>query len=253
MVSQQAQPQVISIHAPTPAARQLWSKALELAEIFGEGRWTLIGGLMVQLHGFERGSGSRLTEDIDLLGDSRRPPRMTERIAETLVERGGEMATPSTSDEDLGYKFTIDGETVEVLGPDGLKREPRTIGKHVTFQVPGGSQALRRTETVLVSLDDQPPVGVRRPSLLGAILIKARVVVKERPEKFGSDRQDLIRLLTFVDDPRALAEAGEISKSERGWLRDTEQLLEFDDPALAEVFSSAEVTGAEQSFRLLIG
>ncbi len=42
---------------------------------------------------------------------------MTERMAEVLVERGGEMAMPPLSDEDLGYKFEVDGEVVEVWAP----------------------------------------------------------------------------------------------------------------------------------------
>ncbi len=53
----------------------------------------------------------------------------------------------------------------------------------------------------MVSLDGGEPVAVRRPNLLGAILIKARVLVKKRDGKYESDRQDLIRLLTYVDDP----------------------------------------------------
>ena len=43
---------------------------------------------MVQIHAFERGSGSRPTTDVDVLGDSRRRPPMTARIAEILVEQG---------------------------------------------------------------------------------------------------------------------------------------------------------------------
>jgi hypothetical protein len=53
---------VIGISPATPAAKTLWTKTLELAKSFGaEERWSLIGGLMVQLHAFERGAGSRPT------------------------------------------------------------------------------------------------------------------------------------------------------------------------------------------------
>ncbi|MBW8060138.1 MAG: hypothetical protein FVQ78_07355 [Solirubrobacterales bacterium] len=243
---------IININPPTQEARRLWAKALELAEAFGaQERWSLVGGLMVQLHAFEHGSGSRPTVDIDVLGDSRRRPPMTERIAEVLVERGGEMAMPPVSDEDLGYKFEIDGEVIEVLGSEGVRRDPKTLGKHTTFQVPGGTQALARTEVVRVSLDGGPAVDLRRPSLLGAILIKARVVAKQR-DKFESDRQDLIRLLGFVENPRALAEAEELRTSEKRWLRNIDPLLGFDDTALADLFPGGEVPLAEQAYRLLI-
>jgi hypothetical protein len=45
----------IAIDPPTPEATRLWRKALELAAAFGaEESWSLIGGLMVQLHAYQR-------------------------------------------------------------------------------------------------------------------------------------------------------------------------------------------------------
>jgi hypothetical protein len=240
----------ISVDPPTPEAARLWEKALELATLFGtEEGWSLVGGLMVQLHAYERRRGSRLTADIDLLGDSRQRPAMTKRMAEALVERGGTMATPPIGDEKLGYRFEVDGEVVEILGSDGVRRDPKTVGNYTTFQVPGGSQALARTEIVEVSLAGASPVSLRRPSLLGAILIKARVVARRR-DKFESDRQDLILLLGFVADPRAMA--AELRRSERRWLLAVESLLAFADPALADLFSAEEMAAAEAAYRLLV-
>lgn len=146
------------------ATRRLWALVLSLAEKFGADReWTLVGGLMVQLHGFERDDDPRLTADIDVLGAARRPPRMTETMAALLVELGAEIADPPRSDPKLGYRFEFDGEIVELLGPDGLRSDPKTTGGLRTFQASGGTQALRRTEVVLVSLDGSDPVAVRRP------------------------------------------------------------------------------------------
>jgi hypothetical protein len=242
---------VVHIDPPSEEAKRLWARALELAAEFGaDERWALVGGLMVQLHAFERGSGSRLTADADFLGDSRRRPAMTMRMAEVLTKRGAEMAMPPVSAENLGYRFEVDGSIVEILGSEGVRSDPKTVGKYVTFQVPGGTQALARAEVVHVSLDGADPVPVRRPSLLGAILIKARVVAKQREEKFGSDRQDLVRLLGFVDDPRAMGE--ELRKSEKNWLCEVEALLDFADLALADLFSVADLTSAESAYRLLV-
>jgi hypothetical protein len=179
-----------------------------------------------------------------------RPP-MTGRIAKALVERGGEMAMPPIGDENLGYKFDVDGETIEILGSEGVRSDPKTLGKHTTIQVPGGTQALSRTEIVPVSLDGDSPVELRRPSLLGAILIKARAVATRR-DKFESDRQDLIRLLSFVDDPRAMAKYEGLRETEKKWLRDIEPLLAFDDATLADIFPGGEVPLAEKAYRLLI-
>lgn len=245
---------VVRIEPVTPEANHLWSIALNLASDLGpDPEWSLIGGLMVQLHGFEREDDLRPTTDIDILGAARKPPPMTEQIASILVEKGAEVAMPPRSTPEVGYRFQLDGEVVEILGPDGLRADPKTVGGLRTFQVSGGSQALSRTEVVLVRLADSPPVAVRRPSLLGAILIKARVVAKRRKEKFHSDRQDLIRLLSYVEDPRALARDEQLKSSERKWLRNVDAALNFGDSALAAVFPVDTLERAQQAFRLLSG
>jgi len=162
------------------------------------------------------------------------------------------MKTPSRSGGDLGYRFEVDGAIVEVLGPDGVKTDPKTIGKHTTIEVPGGTQALKRSEIVMVSVEGGPAVAMRRPSLLGAILIKARVVARARKDKFESDRQDLILLLGLVEDPRMLATEGGLKRSERQWLRAIEAKIDFRDPALSDLFSPETLTRAEQAYRLLV-
>jgi len=243
---------VVRIEPVTPEASRLWSLALDLAAAFGVDReWSLIGGLMVQLHGFEREDDLRPTTDIDILGAARKPPAMTEEIASILVEKGAKVATPPRSKPEVGYRFQLDGEMVEILGPDGLRADPKTVGGLRTFQVSGGSQALRRTEVVLVQLANSSPVAVRRPTLLGAILIKARAVAKRRRGKSRSDRQDLIRLLSYVEDPRALADDEQLRTSERKWLRNVDEALSFGDPALAAAFPFDTLVRAQQAFRLL--
>ncbi len=247
-------PSVVRIDPAAPEAKRLWSTALEIAANLGaDSEWALIGGLMVQLHGFERDDDLRPTTDIDILGAARKPPAMTERIASILVEKGAEVETPSRSKPEVGYRFQLDGELVEILGPDGLRTDPKTIGGLKTFQVSGGSQALSRSEVVLVQLADSPPVAMRRPSLLGAILIKARVVAKRRREKFKSDRQDLIKLLSYVEDPRGLAREEKLKATERRWLRNVNAALNFDDPALVALFPTGTLERARQAFLLLGG
>jgi hypothetical protein len=251
-VAEVGAPSIVRVDPVAPEAQRLWSMALQIAEALGtERQWSLIGGLMVQLHAHEHGDDLRPTADIDLLGAARKPPAMTEQIAALLAERGAEVAMPPRSDPQLGYRFELDGEIVEVLGPDGLKNDPKTLAGLTTFQVSGGTQALRRTEAILVSLGGAPPVAVRRPSLLGAILIKARALAKRRKEKFASDREDLIRLLSYVEDPRRLAGDEQLKSSEKRWLREVEELLAFGDAGLAALFPAAVLERAQQAFRLL--
>jgi hypothetical protein len=241
----------IIVQPPTDEARRLWRTVGELAGIFGaEEGWCLIGGLMVQLHAYEHGSESRPTSDIDVLGDARQRPSMTERLAQTLKDLGGEFPLPPSTDEKIGYEFRVRGETVEVLGPEGLKDDPRTLAPFETIMVKGGTQALKRTEGVPIAIDGAQPVLVRRPSLLGAILIKAPALAVVRG-KHAEHRQDLIRLLSFVQDPRALADSEQLTRNERRWLKAVEKDLAFDDAALLELFSETEVRQASQAFTLL--
>lgn len=59
----------IVIDPPTAGGRKIWRRVLSLADELGPDReWTLVGGLMVQLHAFEHGDEPRPTADIDLLG-----------------------------------------------------------------------------------------------------------------------------------------------------------------------------------------
>jgi hypothetical protein len=244
---------IIEISPPTEDSKRLWEQLIALAKDLGEDeRWALVGGLMVQLHALEHMSDTRLTRDIDLLGDARRRPSMTQRIAETLQGLGAAMRMPPATDEDLGYQFDLNGQLVEVLGTEGLRGDPKTIGKYSTIQIHGGTQALNRTEVVMVSIDGGAPVAVPRPSLLGAILIKARAVAKERKEKFDSDRQDLILLLSLVDDPRALAAAEGLKGTEKKWLRSVEAKLDFSEVALLDASDSEQLARARQAFALLI-
>jgi hypothetical protein len=241
----------IAIEPPTQEAERLWLTLAALAVEFGpEHEWCLIGGLMVQLHAYEHGMGSRPTTDIDVLGDARRRPSMTERLARTLKRLGGELRLPSSTDVKLGYQFEIDGETVEVLGPDGLRDYPRTLESFETVMVSGGTQALKRTEKVQISITGAELVVVRRPTLLGAILIKARALASAR-DKLAEHREDLIRLLTFVEDPRALAATGALKPAERKWLRAIESDLAFDDAARLGPFSETQFQRAGQAFALL--
>jgi hypothetical protein len=84
-----------------------------------------------------------------------------------------------------------------------------------------------------------------------AILIKARVVAKRREEKFASDREDLIRLLSYVEDPRGLASTEQLKSSEKRWLHDVEELLDFDDAIAAALFPAAVLERAQQAFHLM--
>jgi len=215
----------IEIHPGDESARKLWEAVSKLANHLPRQGWCLVGGLMVQLHAFEHAVSPRPTGDIDLLGDARARPSVTEQVGRAIDELGGELVEPPSTDPKLGQRFEIDGQAIDVLGPDGLRASPRTLGKQVTVQIPGGTQALHRSESVEVSIDGGPPFQLLRPSLLGAMLLKARALrVHSRPD---DQREDLVLLLSFVADPSALA--GELNHNELRWLKEAEERLRLDE------------------------
>lgn len=161
----------VIIESETPEIRQLWESLYKVATALGpDSNWCLVGGLMVHLLCIEHQEISRPTTDIDLLGDARSRPSQTSQISRTLTDLGATLKQPSRTTPDTGYVFTWEDQTIEVLGPDGLRADPETVTGYKTIQVKGGTQALRRAEVVSVSISGVGTVDIRRPSLLGATL-----------------------------------------------------------------------------------
>jgi len=97
----------------------------------------------------------------------------------------------------------------------------------ITLEALGGRQALNRARQVQVDAGDgvfEIPI----PSLIGAIVIKARVT---EASQTGSDkhRRDLARLLALVQDPTA--SRTEMNKGERACLRARTELRSVYHPA----------------------
>jgi hypothetical protein len=198
-----------------------WRFLLHLAEVMPDG-WTLIGAEMVNLHAYEAGvSILRTSADADILVNARVATPATKAMSSLLVDEGFELTGRST--ENVGHKFVRGTVTVDVLAPDGLGPRARIethLGAH-TVQVPGGTQALKRTQRVDIRIGSI--VGqIPRPNLTGALLIKARAVeVDDLPE---AQRRDLALLLSLVPDPFVIHD--EMTPTERGWLSRRVELAE---------------------------
>jgi hypothetical protein len=123
-----------------PESASLWSDVGHLAsQVLPEG-WTLVGGLMVQLHAYEAGdAGVRATSDIDILGDARRDA--IEKIARALEDDGFLLDPPSPIDN-TSHRWRRGELVADLLAPDGLRRDPAIAGSTRTVQIPGGPGAL---------------------------------------------------------------------------------------------------------------
>lgn len=203
--------------------RDLWHVLFDLAE--ENEHWTLIGARMVELHAARASrTMGRASRDADALANARRRPNPVQAIAQILEAKGFELRPPSVFG--VGHEYRRGAIEIDLLAPEGLgkgsERARTTSAPYHTVEVPGGSQALRRTEWVEVEVSGRQGK-IPCPNLVGAILIKARAVdVDDRPD---DQRRDLALLLSLVDDPRPLRE--ELSAEERSWLRNRREL---DDP-----------------------
>lgn len=98
----------IRIVPSDPEMAGLWDDLGRLAARVLPADWTLVGGLMVQLHAYEAGEmGVRVTTDIDILGDARKQ-KAIEKIARALDDDGFELEPPSPTDGVSHRQSTLD-------------------------------------------------------------------------------------------------------------------------------------------------
>lgn len=183
------------VRLPTLAGHddELWSALVELSALRPK-EWTLIGGQMVFLHAAERGiSPPRVSTDLDVLVNARVVSGGVREFVVAIEEVGFVLA--GASPEGIAHRYGRRGVSVDVLAPEGLgpRTDLTTTPPGRTLQVPGGTQALERTELVPVAFGNRQGF-VPRPSLLGAIVSKAVAVdVDDVPE---AQRLDLALLLS---------------------------------------------------------
>ncbi len=225
--------------------QDLWEALIELATAHPNG-WTLIGAQMVFLHALERGvDPPRISVDLDVIMDIRLVPRGIKKMIETLERLG--YAFDGANNAGIGHRWVRGHVRVDVLAPDnvGERADISTCAGARTVKVPGGTQALRRSEWVEIRVGDKDG-RIPRPSLVAAILIKARAIAVDDAPR--NQREELCFLLSLVEDPVSMAE--ELGRSEHNWLRRRDEVLDADHPAWMRI------RGAEDgriALRILMG
>lgn len=217
----------ILIQPATHHERQLWLATIELVGLLDGIRWVLIGGQMLTIIEREHGGGvGRATVDIDALVDVRASLRATRHAARRLASAGYE-AQPTA--DGLAYRFVRGGDIVDVLAPErvGRRADLTTEPPWVTLETIGGTQALARRRVIAIAFEDAT-VDIPVPTLLGALVIKARAVFGSRDYRDKHER-DAARLLVLVRDPRSLAAS--MTPADRRHLRSLETMQAVDHPA----------------------
>lgn len=214
---------MIAIPEQGDGPHRLWCDLLDLSEAFPR-RWTVIGAHMVALYAWEAGIEVRPSQDIDVLANVRLHTSAPEEIARFLMERGYEPEIRRTGLVHLFRRHDV-GE-IDLFVPDGIgSRTPtRTVPPNRTISVPGGTQALDRSEPVTIRTRDVEGE-VLRPNLLGAIMVKLRAIdVDDLPD---AQRADVAMLLGLATEPDSIAH--ELTRKDRKILKRHAYFADLDD------------------------
>jgi hypothetical protein len=180
---------------------------------------------MVLLHALENGQvPAEPSQDGDVIADVRADRHALTQVVRQLYRLGFTLESIST--DSLAHRYSRAAQPrpvqVDVLGPDrlGERADLTTTPPGRTVQVPGGTQALFRTEHVMITHQGRSGL-IPRPTLLGAIVMKAAATELPGPARHY---RDLALLCSVVGDPFDLA--GQLTAKDRQRLRKARALAD---------------------------
>jgi hypothetical protein len=202
------------LRPPTPPGGwgHPWPDVAELAAAVPATAWTLIGGLMVQLHGAVAGLPVvRPTNDVDVLLHVETGHGRAAQVARALEELHYELRPSLDARTGTAHRFVREGAVVDLVtseaGPSVVDvvaadhAPPRTLERFRGYdlvQVEGGTQALRRTVHAELEITEAAPTTISVPDVFGALILKAAA---HRTDTRDPDRHlaDAAVLLACVD------------------------------------------------------
>ncbi|GAA4847151.1 hypothetical protein GCM10023221_27340 [Luteimicrobium xylanilyticum] len=204
-----------TIAVPTPSGGwgPPWPNVAEIETVLPHTSWTLVGGLMTQLHAARRGLDAiRPTNDVDMvlhIETTRGLPAAASRALESL---GYTMRLPMDPRERTAHRFvrgdarvdlvtTALDDIVDVLvGDHAAPRVAEKLHGRDIVAIPGGTQALRRTVNARLSIAPEVPTIVSVPDAFGALMLKAAAYTTDSRDR-ERHLQDAAVLLCCLEDP----------------------------------------------------
>ena len=221
-----------------------WPNVAELARVLPSDRWTLIGGLMTQLHAIHHGIDAvRPTNDVDIvlhIETARGTPNATAAALESL---GYEMKENVDPRNNVGHRFTRGDTHVDVVSSDDADVVDVVVADHAApsvdermrrmdmVKVPGGTQALRRTVNYRLEIEEGEITTISVPRPFGALILKAAAYATDSrvPERHLFDAAVLLACIenplaeregfAGSDRSRLLVLERELVEGHRAWLR----------------------------------
>ena len=200
----------IEVSGPLGGWGPPWPNVAEIESVLPHENWTLVGGLMTQLHCIHRGLDViRPTNDVDIVLHVETTRGIAARAAAALESLGYELRDDPGAE--FAHRFTRDKATVDMLVsvPDMIDvlvadhAAPRVVEMlrgRTMVAIEGGTQALRRTVNARLTIEAGKNITVSVPAPFGALLLKAAAY-----ETYSRDRDrhlsDAAALLCCLDDP----------------------------------------------------
>lgn len=225
-----------------------WPNVAELCSVLPSEKWTLVGGLMVQLHTVHHRLGVvRPTNDVDIVlhvETGRGVPAQTA----TALESIGYRLRPAVDPRDnTAHRFVRgasavdlvagDDEIVDVLLADhpAPKVIERLLGRDMV-RIEGGTQALKRTVNAHVEITRGTVTTISVPRPLGALILKSAAYTTDSRDR-ERHLYDAVALLACIEDP--FTERDTFTGSDRGRVITLRQALPLDHPAWRTLPSGA--------------
>jgi hypothetical protein len=209
---------VIIMPAMPYAQAASWHGVMDIHDRLDYG-WTLVGGQLVHVHCAEHGyPAPRPTDDVDTVIDVWADRNMLQTFTQAVVDLG--FTSGGISAEGIQHRWVRDAAVIDVLLPDGVgERAASRTGAtgSPTISTPGGTQALHRSESVAVTVEEREGF-VCRPNIVGALVMKAAADTAVGDAVKGRHRLDFAMLATLVAarDFRAV----DLTNKDRKRLRD---------------------------------
>ncbi|QIS15812.1 nucleotidyl transferase AbiEii/AbiGii toxin family protein [Nocardia arthritidis] len=213
-MSDQRQRPTINVDSPPGGWPPPWPNVAELADVLPRDHWTLVGGLMTQLHTIHYGIGIvRPTNDVDIVLHIETQRGIPAASASALESLGYQLQPSIDPRNNTAHRFVRGTTTVDlVAGAQAEEHVDVLIADHPApkvierlrgremVRVEGGTQALRRTINARIEIASGTVANISVPRPFGALILKAAAYTTDSRDR---DRHlyDAAALLACIADP----------------------------------------------------
>ncbi len=249
----------IDVATPAGGWGAPWPNVAEIEAVLSHDKWTLVGGLMAQLHGIHAGiHAARPTNDVDIVLHVETTRGIASETARALESLGYELAPSIDDRNNAAHRFkrgestvdvvTSDFDVVDVLVADhAAPRVVEQLRGRAMVAIEGGTQALRRTINARLQIAAGRTTTVSVPSPFGAVVLKAAAYQTDSRDR-ERHLQDAALLLAVIEDP--YVEREQFAGSDRSRLRTLARALPDSAPQW-RTLPAAVRTDGQAALRIL--